>query len=143
MKKSMMASNPETDQVAPTAVDWSDVEGAAKAQAGNWRKFGSVAWHRSLDLDDPDDWMLYYTSHRDSEELAKANERVIDERLRPFAESEDPDVVFERHDHFAVGFIDGFSLRVLGPSGAVTEAFKEFCRIMEALEAYAVLDEQA
>ena len=38
--------------------------------------------------------------------------------------------------------MDGFSVRVVGPDGAVTEAFRELCRVQEALDGYPVLDEQ-
>ena len=112
-----------------TGIDWSDVAAAAKQMAGNWRKFASFSWRRSRDLDAPDAWMLCFTSYRNSGSLSKANERIINERLEPYSEGEDPDVVLERHDHFAVGYVDGFSLRVVRPDGTVTEAFQKFCRI--------------
>ena len=62
-------------------------------------------------------------------------------RLEPFTDGDDPDIVFDRHSHFAVGFVDGISLRTMKPDGTMTEAFKAFCQIMEDLEAYPVLDE--
>ena len=67
---------------------------------------------------------------------------LINERLQPFSEGPDPDVFFERHSHWAVGHLDGFSIRVLRPDGTITPAFEEFCRIKEALEAYPILNEQ-
>jgi hypothetical protein len=122
-------------------IDWSDVKSAAEKLAGNWREFDSFAWHRSYDLEDADAWLIYYTSHRDADLLAQSNEKAINERLQPFSEGDDPDLVFESHGHFAVGHIDGLSLRVHKPDGSITPAFEEFCRIKEELEAYPVLNE--
>jgi hypothetical protein len=118
-----------------TPIDWTDVEAAAKEAAGSWTEIHSSVWHRACRLSEPDAWMLYYTSNRDSKDKAKATEEIINMLLRPFSKGADPDVVFERHYHWAVAYLDGFSLRVVKPDGTVTEAFKEFCRIMEDLEA--------
>lgn len=122
-------------------MDWTDVEQSAKEMAGNWRKFESFAWHRSRDLEDADKWAIIYTSRRDSGLLDQSNAAEITERLAPFTEGDDPDVVFESHDHWAVGHIDGFSLRVYRADGTVTPAFEELCRIKAALEEYPVLNE--
>lgn len=121
--------------------DWSDVKSAAEALAGNWKDFDSFCWHRAYDLEDADAWMIWYTSHRDAGLLEQSNEQAINERLKPFAEGDDPDLVFESHSHWAVGHVDGFSVRVFKPDGTITPAFEEFCRIKEELEAYPVLDE--
>jgi hypothetical protein len=48
--------------------------------------------------------------------------------------------VFETHSHWAVGHVDGFSVRVYKADG-ITPAFEEFCRIKEELDAYPILDE--
>ncbi len=125
-----------------TVIDWSDLEVAAKELAGNWREFDSFAWHRAYDLDDADAWMLWYSSSRDAGLLEQSNEKSINERLQPFADGDDPDIVFERHSHWAVGYVDGFSIRVHRPDGSITDAFREFCSIKEQLDAYPVLDEQ-
>jgi hypothetical protein len=122
-------------------IDWTDVEAAAEHLAGNWQRFESFAWSRGYDLDDADKWLIWYTSHRDAGLLAQSNEQAINERLNGFAEGDAPDLVFERHSHWAVGFVDGFSLRVYGQHGTITDAFREFCRIKERLEDYPVLDE--
>ena len=63
-------------------------------------------------------------------------------RLANFAASDDPDLVFEQHSSWVVGHLDGLSVRVLGPDGNVTDAFREFCGIQEALNGYPILDEQ-
>ena len=59
---------------------------------------------------------------------------------RPFSETENPDVVFESHAHWAVGHVDGFSIRVYR-DGEITEAFRTYHGLMEQLDGYPVLDE--
>jgi hypothetical protein len=122
-------------------IDWSDTESAAEALAGNWREFDSFAWHRSYDLEDADAWMIWYTSHRDAGLLEQSNEKAINERLEPFTEGDDPDLVFESHSHWAVGHVDGFSVRVYKADGTITPAFEEFCQIKAELEVVTALDE--
>jgi hypothetical protein len=123
-------------------IDWSDLGAAAKQLAGNWRDYDCFAWSRGYDLDDADKWCIWYTSSRDSGLLERSNEKAINERLRPFSQGDEPDLVFETHSHWAVGYLDGFSLRVFRPDGTVTPAFQEFCCIKQALEAYPILNEQ-
>jgi hypothetical protein len=123
-------------------IDWSDVEGAAKSLAGNWRGFDCFAWSRDYEIEAGDQWMIWYTSSRDAGLLEQSDEQAINDLLRPFSEGDDPDLVFERHSHWAVGYLDGFSIRVYRPDGWISSAFEEFCRIKETLEAYTVLNEQ-
>jgi hypothetical protein len=109
--------------------------------AGNWSGFGSFAWFRASELDDADNWMIAYTHNRDSGLLDQSNGQQIVERLEEFAEGDHPDVVFESHSHWAVGHVDGFSIRVRRSDGSITPAFEEFCRIQQELENYPVLNE--
>lgn len=122
-------------------MDWTDVEQAAKEMAGNWQKFDCFVWHRRLDLEDAARWAIIYTSHRDSGLLDQSNAAEIAKRLAPFAEGDDPDIVFETHNHWAVGHIDGCSIRVFKENGKITPAFEELCQIKAALEDYPVLNE--
>jgi hypothetical protein len=114
---------------------------AATLSAGNWRDFDSFLWFRESDLVDADDWMIHYTHHRDSGLLDQSNADQIRKALEPFTEGDDPDVVPESHNHWAVGHIDGFSLRV-HRNGEITEAFRTFHGLMERIADYPVLDEQ-
>ncbi len=126
---------------AMTWIDWPNVDATARQMAGNWRNFSCFVWYRASDLEDASQWMIWYTSHRDAGLLEQSNEKVFKERLTPFAEGDDPDVVFEQHSSSLVGYLDGFSLRVYRPDGTITEAFREFCSIKERLDDYPVLDE--
>jgi hypothetical protein len=123
------------------SIDWGDVKSAAVALAGNWREFDCFAWSRGYDLEDGDQWMVWYTSSRDAGLLEQSNETAINERLRPISEGDDADLVFERHSHWAVGFLDGFSIRVFKADGTITPAFEDFCKIKQDLEIHSVLNE--
>lgn len=117
------------------------IEEAAMESAGNWRTFECFSWWRERDLDHPDDWMIHYTHHRDSGLLDQSNSEQIRKKLEPFTESDDPDVNEESHNHWAVGHIDGFSLRVFR-DGEITKAFRTLHKLMESLTAYPILNEE-
>jgi hypothetical protein len=117
-----------------------DIEDAAQKAAGNWRHFRCFVWWRERDLQDADQWSIIYTSNRDSGLLDQSNAAVIEKALQPFAEDDDPDVVFESHNHWAVGFIAGFSVRVF-KDGKVTEAFRTYHELAQRMDDYPILDE--
>lgn len=124
-----------------TAIGELSLAEAAKAEAGNWRKFDSFAWHRESEVDNPDEWSIVYSHHRDSGLLDQSNAEMIGEALEEFTFGDDPDVVPEHHHHWAVGWIDGFSIRVF-KRGRVTKAFATYHDIMERLADYPVLDDE-
>jgi len=117
------------------------LEDAAKQLAGNWQRFESFCWFRESEIDDPDNWAIIYTHNRDSGLLDQSNADAIAEALKAFSETDDADVVFESHDHWAVGHVDGFSIRVYR-NGEITEAFKTYHDLMEQMDGYPVLDEE-
>jgi hypothetical protein len=117
------------------------LEEAAHKAAGNWRKFDCFVWHRRSELEDPDNWGIVYTHHRDSGLLDQSNAAVIERTLERFTESDDPDVVFETHSHWAVGHVEGISLRVFRDT-QITEAFRAYYGLMERRADYPVLDEE-
>ena len=125
-----------------TMLDEITIEDAAQESAGNWRDFESFAWDRLPDLDRPEDWSLVYTHNRDSALLALSNVAAIRKALEPFSKADDPDVVFESHSHWAVGHVDGFSIRVYRDN-EITDAFKSYHELVERLADYPVLDEEA
>jgi hypothetical protein len=113
-----------------------ELEAAAKMAAGNWKKFDSFAWHGRPD--DADTWAIFYTHHRDSGIVDQSNAAAIATALTPFTET--GDVVFESHSHWAVGHIDGCSIRVFR-DGEITEAFCRYHDLAERLANYGILDE--
>ena len=89
-----------------------DAEDAAREAAGNWRSWTCFVWDREREIDDAENWSIVYTHNRDSGLLAQSNAAAIADVLRPFSETENPDVVFESHPHWAVGHVDGRARRV-------------------------------
>jgi hypothetical protein len=122
-----------------TTIDWSDAEGAARAMAGNHRKFDSFVWFG--EPDDGENWCLVYTSNRDSGLMAQSNEHAIGKGLEKFTEGGDPDVVSQRHTHWAVGHVDGYAVRVYR-DGVVTDAFRKWCELKARLDDCPVLDDE-
>lgn len=118
-----------------------DLEAAAKEAAGNWRRFDSFCWHRARDLDDAENWAIVYTHNRDSGLLDQSNADAIEKAMRPFTKGDNPNVVFENHFHWAVGHIDGMSIRVF-KMGRITKAFKTYHELAERLADYPILDEE-
>ena len=99
------------------------LEHAAREAAGNWSSWTCFVWDREREIDDAENWSIIYTHNRDSGLLAQSNAAAIADALRSFSESENPDVVFESHAHWAVGHVDGFSIRIYR-NGEITAAFR-------------------
>lgn len=117
------------------------LEDAAREAAGNWQRFTCFVWFRERDIPDPENWAVIYTHNRDSGLLDQSNAQQISEAMEPFTDGGDPDVVMESHDHWAVGHVDGFSVRVCR-GGQITDAFKEYHDLAERLADYPILDEE-
>jgi len=117
-----------------------ELEDAAEDVAGNWKRFDCFVWYRD-DIDDADNWGIIYTHHRDSGLLDQSNAHVINAALEPFTNDDDPDVVMESHNHWAVGHIDGFSIRVFR-DGKITDAFRKYHELAESMANYQILDEE-
>lgn len=118
-----------------------DLEDAAKKAAGNWQRFDSFVWFRDRDAEDADQWAIIYTHNRDSGLLDQSNASVIAKAMALFTEGDEPSVVMETHSHWAVGHIDGFSIRVFDGDGEITEAFRKYHELSEAMDDYPILDE--
>ena len=117
-----------------------NIEEAAEQATGNWRDFDCFVWYRD-DIDDAENWGIFYTHHRDSGLLDQSNADAIQKELESFTEGEDPDLIFESHDHWACGWIDGFSIRVFR-DGKITDAFHKYHDLAERLAEYPILDEE-
>src|SRR5205823_13699091 len=98
-------------------------------------------WCREREIADPENWCIAYTHNRDSGLLVQSNAEAIATALRPFGEAGDPDVVFESHAHWAVGWVAGFSIRVYR-QGQITDAFRAYHDLIEQLDDYPILDEE-
>lgn len=118
-----------------------DLEEAAQKAAGNWQHFDSFVWFRDREIDDADEWAVIYTHNRDSGLLDQSNASFIAKALDPFTEGDDADVVFESHSHWAVGHVDGFSIRVFHRNGEITEAFTKYHELAERMADSPTLDE--
>src|SRR4051812_39439550 len=116
------------------------LEDAARTMAGNWGSWTCFVWDRKHDLRDPVKWSIIYTHNRDSGLLDQSNAEVIAKALTTFTTGEDPDVVFESHAHWAVGHVDGFSIRVYR-DGEITDVFRAYHDLAERLADYPILDE--
>lgn len=118
-----------------------DTEEAAHQTAGNWQRFDSFVWFRDSGPEDADQWAIVYSRNRDGGLLDQSNAAVIEKALEPFTEGDDPDAVVEQHSHWAVGNVQGHSIRVFDGNGDIAEAFQAYFELQEQLEAYPVLDE--
>lgn len=116
-----------------------ELDEAAKQAAGNWQSFQCFVWYRD-EIEDAENWAIIYTHHRDSGLLDQSNAAVIEKAMESFTDGDDPDVVMEIHHHWAVGHVDGFSIRVF-KDGQVTEAFRRYHELAEAMDGYPILDE--
>jgi hypothetical protein len=114
---------------------------AATDAAGNWKNFSCFVWFRDDEIEAPDNWAILYTHHRDSGLLDQSNAAFIAKAMEPFTEGDDPDVVFESHNHWAVGHVDGFSIRVFDTHKRITDAFRRYHEIAAQLAEYPILDE--
>ena len=117
------------------------IEDHAREAAGNWKTWTCFVWFRDGDIEDPDNWAIIYTHNRDSGLLDQSNADQIAKAMTPYSDGDDPDVVFESHTHWAVGHVDGFSIRVYR-DGQITAAFKAYHELAQRLADYPILDEE-
>lgn len=122
-------------------------EDYAEELGGNFDKFPSFGLSSEYrDAMVPvQDWCIVYTSNRDSGLLAQSNEAAIMKRMAPFiGDITDPDEPADceecHHGHWVVGHVDGLYLRIR-KNGEITPAFKEYVRLLVAMENYPVLDD--
>ena len=109
------------------------LEDAAREAAGNWRSWTCFVWDREREIDDPENWSIVYTHNGTRGLLDQSNADVIANALEALQRrATNPDVVFESHSHWAVGHVDGFSIRVYR-DGEITDAFRTYHDLMERL----------
>ena len=114
-----------------------DYDSLAKQYAGNWQRFKCFAWFGKPE--NAEQFCIVYTSNRDSDILERANAHAIESELSQYVES--GDVRPESHSHWAVGYVDGYAIRVHDDDGNVTDAFRCWCDLMARIDDYPILDE--
>jgi hypothetical protein len=138
--REVVKTSRESREGSPIMIGEMTLEEAACEVAGNWKSWSCFVWDREQVLDDAENWSIVYTHNRDSGLLACSNAEAIARVLKSFAVGDDPDLVFESHSHWAVGHVDGFSIRVYF-GGAITDAFRAYHGESERLAEYPILDE--
>jgi hypothetical protein len=116
------------------------LDDAAREETGNWKAWTCFVLFREPEVEDPENWSIAYTQQRDSGLLDQSNADVMARALKPFSTGDDPDVVFESHWHWAVGHVDGFSIRVYR-DGVITDAFRTYHDLLARRAEYPILDE--
>jgi hypothetical protein len=113
------------------------VEEAAEEAVGNWMSFGDFSWDRANKLKDAGQYCVVYTHNRDSGLLDQSNAEAIAEAMKPYL---DRDVFEEHHTHWAVGWVDGYAIRVYR-RGKITRGFRTWFDLQQRLADYPVLDD--
>ena len=122
-----------------TSIGEMTLEEAAREARGNWCEFDSFGWYDRPE--DCEEWAIVYTHNRDSGLLELSNAEAIAEALAPFTEGDDADLRAEHHGHWAVGWVDGYAIRVYR-NGAITEAFKTYHGLAARMADYPLLNEE-
>ena len=117
-----------------------DLESAAKEAVGNWQGFDCFSWDRSNEIEDADQFCLVYTINRDSGLLDQSNAETIHEAMMPFLNRKPCDAMEEHHTHWAVGWVDGYAIRVFR-RGRITKAFRTWHDLQSRLADYPILNE--
>lgn len=117
------------------------LDAAANESRGNWIRFPSFVWWRARELNQSEDFTLYYTHHRDSGILDRSNHVVISKAMEKFLDGDNPDAIEEDHSHWAVGWIKGFAVRVFDENRNITDAYRCLHELQERMDNYPILDE--
>lgn len=111
----------------------------------NWLKFECFAWDY-YNEDDSLLWGIWYYSNRDSSLLEQANGDYIENHWYKEHEFNKSDNIrLERHNHWAVGYVDGLSIKVYKDDTKVeyTDEFELFYNeIIHPLQDYPVLNDE-
>jgi hypothetical protein len=121
--------------------EWSDPDEAARQMSGNWKQNRDFAWH--VRYDDPRNETAVHCAlyTRDSDPLTLSNASQIEKALQE-ADPRGLSWHMERHNHWAVGWLEVAILYPWRKNGKTTTAWRTFCGLMESLEQYPVLDDE-
>jgi hypothetical protein len=99
-------------------------EARCEEAEGNWQKVRDFAWFERPD--DAEKWTLVYTHNRE------AMKRFLGRTA-----------IKERHNHWAVGWVEGYAIRVyVKGTKRPTKAFETWCELQDRLSDYPILDEE-
>ena len=120
------------------------IEALAAELINNHSRFQSFGWRTRPE--DAQNWTIIYTAPRDAGCLARANSQVFRSALEPFrsedeAGNEAGDARPESHGHWACGYVDGWSIRVRGADGQITDAFRAYAELELRRREYPSLDD--
>jgi hypothetical protein len=110
---------------------------AIKKLKGNWKQFESFCW--SDQPDNAEDWCIVYTHHRDSPIKDLSNASYFRKKLNPLVDRT-KDVIDFSANHWAVGHIDGWAVRVVDARGLATMSFRRLVSILTMQEEHVLLD---
>lgn len=116
-----------------------DVDGIAAQMMGNHLKFDSFGW--SDRPEDDERWTIWYLGAGRDERPEGASNHATARKALEGADADEKDWREESHNHWAVGHIDGFAVRVRDAQGSITPAFRAVAEMVAALEDYPILDE--
>ena len=111
-------------------------EDYAEKLTDNWKSFDSFGLHDPEH--DYEGAAIWHTLTRDSELITKANAQTIEEGMQPFLDGKQAWSFSARH--WAVGWVDGYAVRVRDAEGEFTPAFLYMVETLLALHNYPVLD---
>jgi pentatricopeptide repeat protein len=125
--------------MSTTDIDYDELAELAQRAAGNWMAWRNFGWWGKPP--DAERWAIFVISNRDSGLLELSNANVIAKALTRFDQGEYPTVMFQDHNHWALGYVRNACIRVFTKKGRVTKAFKVWCDLQDRLENYPILDE--
>jgi hypothetical protein len=114
------------------------IEEAIETWKGNWLKWDSFAWFHQPD--DSENWCIIETHHRDSPIKDVSNGRYFHQHLNPLVDDTE-DVIEWGANHWAVGYTDGWAVRVVDKDGDPTPAFLVLAGLLAEREEKDVLDQ--
>lgn len=126
-----------------------DLAERAEEAAGNWREFNSFVWHAEPE-EGADNWTHICLGTRDSNLMEESNRESIEKRLSQWKGEDDGfgncAVDFTQHNCWAYGYRHMIEMTVYVvkdgvQTDEVTPWFKEWCKIVDEMSEYAVLDE--
>src|SRR5271168_1678567 len=112
-----------------------DYEALAQNAVNNWKRFDSFGLS---DSQHHEGRTIVYTLNRGSKLLDRTNAETIADTLKRF-----PTVEEFSANHWACGWVSGYSIQVYTKAGKVTAGFKAWCDLSARLEDYPVLDDDA